>query len=197
MRRMLSKVSIITVFSATMVGCTRSQDTSSNLDSDSSSIAKHGSVPTVIPDDLTTPEILFNEPEDGNPVTVGAAFFPRQVQPDGLLTLTVKVRILSGWHIYSVDGLNGGNAPTTLNLNLPSSLKPLGPWKCPKAISVGDAHHYKGTITFQRQFSVTAKTHGTIDLSCEVGFQACDPFSCRPQTKLQVIASAEILPIID
>jgi hypothetical protein len=194
MIRMFSKVSIITLFAAVMVGCARSQHPSSKLDSDSSSIAKHGSVPTDTPDDLTTPEILSNQPEDGNPVTLGAAFYPRQVRPEGLLTLSVQVRILSGWHIYSVDGHNGGNAPTTLNLNLPSSLKPIGPWKCPKATSVGDAHHYKGTITFQRQFSVTAKSHGTIGLSCEVGFQACDPFSCRPPTKLQVSASAEILP---
>jgi hypothetical protein len=53
---------------------------------------------------------------------------------------------------------------------------------------------YEGKLEFRRTLRVGADaTPGPIEVACELGYQACDPRSCRAPAKETLITKAEIV----
>ena len=53
---------------------------------------------------------------------------------------------------------------------------------------------YEGSLDFQRKLRVrTDAATGPVSVICDFGYQVCDAFSCRPPTKVESSALAEIL----
>ena len=53
---------------------------------------------------------------------------------------------------------------------------------------------YQGSLEFRRKLRVRADAAtGPVSVTCEFGYQACDPVSCRPPTKIELSAQAKIL----
>jgi hypothetical protein len=49
-------------------------------------------------------------------------------------------------------------------------------------------------VTFRQQLRVAAgAAPGPLEVTCEFGYQACDPFRCRPPAMLVLKASAEVV----
>jgi DsbC/DsbD-like thiol-disulfide interchange protein len=136
------------------------------------------------------------EPTDQKPVEAGAELRPARVRPGEQLTLVVQVKIAPTWHIYPAEGSPGTGVPTTLTLKLPEGVEPAGPWTYPKATPVpgGQGLVHEGTVTFRRPLRVSGRAAaGPVRVECVLGFQACDPFSCRPPATLGLRAGADIV----
>jgi hypothetical protein len=53
---------------------------------------------------------------------------------------------------------------------------------------------YEGRIEFRRKLRVGADAApGPIEFACELGYQACDPRSCRAPAREELIAKGEIV----
>jgi DsbC/DsbD-like thiol-disulfide interchange protein len=143
------------------------------------------------PDDLP-----LEEPTPAQPVVVGAALRPAKVPAGGTLTLYVQARIAPTWHIYGANVTPSGNAPTTLTLQLPRGIEPAGPWVYPEGTTPanGAGVQYGGRVTFRRHLRVADDARpGPVEVRCEFGYQACDPFSCQPPATRVVTAAAEVV----
>jgi hypothetical protein len=130
-----------------------------------------------------------------HPVAASAELLPAKVRTGETLDLVVRVQAAPTWHIYAVNGSNGPGVPTTLALRLPAGIESVGQWACPKPIPGSDQQMiYEGTVEFRRSLRVeTAAAPGRIEVACELGYQACDPHACRPPTKAELVATAEVV----
>jgi hypothetical protein len=129
-------------------------------------------------------------------VVVGAALRPTKVRQGQTLTLFVQACIAPTWHIYGTEDSAGEAILTTLKLKPTQGVEPVGSWTYPRAkpATEGTTFHYQGTVTFRQQLRVAAgATPGPLEVTCEFGYQACDPFHCRPPEKLVVKASVEVV----
>ena len=131
------------------------------------------------------------QPSLREPVVVAAAANPRQAHPGDIVTLTVEIKMESGWHIGAVNGAGELSIPTRLDLKLPGGLTTAGDGDVPKPdpgiAKSGPA--YVEEVRFTRQLKVSADAApGTIELECKVAYQACDESHClRPMhAKLRV-----------
>jgi DsbC/DsbD-like thiol-disulfide interchange protein len=142
-------------------------------------------------------ESVLDEPDAGHPVTAGAHLRPESVRAGGDVTLVVLVRTAPGWHIYAAEGSAGAALPTTLKITLPETVQPVGDWTYPDAVPGpdGTGRVYQGKLTFRRQLRVSPPAvPGPFKVTCELRYQACDPFSCRPPATLALAAGGEIIP---
>jgi hypothetical protein len=127
-----------------------------------------------------------DQPTASEPVVVTATATPAQVQPGGLITLTVAIKVGIGWHIQP---LSAGelSIPTRLDLKLPETLTPVGDWNAPKPDSGTSTTGptYSGEVRFTRQLKARPDARpGKIELGCKIGYQACDDSRClRPTEK--------------
>jgi DsbC/DsbD-like thiol-disulfide interchange protein len=140
--------------------------------------------------------IVKEEPTDRQPVVAGAALRPAKIQPGGTMTIVVQVKIAPTWHIYAADADQGTSIPTTLKLKLPKGIAAKGEWSYPQATKSRDVEGsiYEGELTFRRTLNVASDVStGPLEVACEFGYQACDPFMCRPPAKLALKAKAEIV----
>jgi DsbC/DsbD-like thiol-disulfide interchange protein len=141
--------------------------------------------------------IALDPPTDRHPVVAGAALVPGKVNPGGTVTLIVKSRIAPMWHIYAADAPTGGSIATTLKLKLPDGVSTKGEWNYPTPIKNPDAEGwiYQGDLTFSRTLKLSPDlAPRAIEIACEFGYQACDAFSCRPPTTIDLKLKAQILP---
>jgi DsbC/DsbD-like thiol-disulfide interchange protein len=127
------------------------------------------------------------------------ALVPDSVAPGGTVDLTVRVKTAPTWHIYAVDNNSDIGIPTSLKLESPRGIEPIGEWTTPKAIleksDVGDALVYEGDFTFRRSLKVAAGTAtGPLAVKCEFRYQACNPSACLPPRTLTLQATATIAP---
>jgi len=109
----------------------------------------------------------------------------------------VQIKTAPRWHIYAIQGLSGTGIPTTLKLHLPSGIEAFGDWNCPPPKPGVDRQGpiYEGSVKFTRRLAISRqKVSGPINVTCELGYQACDPFSCRPPETVALNATAEIVP---
>jgi len=145
-----------------------------------------------IPDQLPV-----DEPNETHPVSTAAALFPPRARAGESLTLVVQVKTAPRWHIYATGEVSGTGMPTTLKLDLPSGVEASGDWTCPSPHPGGDGQSpiYEGNVKFIRRLAINRqKVSGPINVTCELGYQACDPFSCRPPETVALKATAEIVP---
>jgi len=150
--------------------------------------AKTESVPDQLP---------MGEPNETHPVSAAAALFPTRARAGELLIFIVQIKTAPRWHVYATGALSGTEMPTTLKLQLPSGVEAVGNWTCPAPHpgAPGQGPIYEGSVKFIRRLAINRqKVSGLITVTCELGYQACDPFSCRPPETVALKAAAEIVP---
>lgn len=144
------------------------------------------------------PELELDEPASYKPLVAAAVLRPSKVPASGTLTLTIRAKTAPGWHIYAAGQQVGSSLPTRLELELPDGVEAAGDWIYPQAAENhvgGDGQLiYEGEFTFQQRLKVGPETPlGAIKVGCEIYYQACDPFSCRPPESLKLEAAAEVV----
>jgi len=148
--------------------------------------------------DLVPDQMNLDEPNESHPVLTAAVLFPARARVGESLTLVVQIKTAPRWHIYATGALSGTGMPTTLKLQLPPGVEAIGNWSCPPPKPGADGHDpiYQGSVKFTRRLAINRqKDHlGSINVTCELGYQACDPFSCRPPETVDLKATAEIVP---
>jgi len=134
-------------------------------------------------------------PTRREPVVAGAECSPARVRAGECLSLVVRVRTAPSWHIAAVKGSKGPEVATSLSLTLPPSVEPEGKWSYPEPFPGAEGRlSYAGTVEFRRRLRVTKGTKpGPIVATCTLGYQACDPFSCRPPTETVLEVKAEVI----
>jgi DsbC/DsbD-like thiol-disulfide interchange protein len=140
--------------------------------------------------------VLTEEPTPNNPFVAIAALRPAGGGGGDLVELVIEARTAPGWHIYAVGDSQGGAVPTSLEVKLPRGVEPAGAWQYPQARAgpEGPAGIYEGRLTFRRPLKITESARrGPIEIQCEVTYQACDPFRCRPPETLTLSARGEVL----
>jgi hypothetical protein len=141
-------------------------------------------------------EVDVSEPPVSNPVAAAAAILPATLTAPAMATLVIRVRTAPAWHIYSADGPTGIGQPTRLELKLPEGIEPEGDWVNPEASPGPGAGQlvYEGDFTFRRRLKITEQAPlGRVEISCQIDYQACDPFLCRPPESLTLQAGAEVV----
>jgi DsbC/DsbD-like thiol-disulfide interchange protein len=142
-------------------------------------------------------EIILQEPASYNPLVAGALLVPSKLPAPGMMTLLIRVKTAPGWHIYAADRPAGAAQPTRLELKLSDGVETVGDWLYPEAspgAGKGQAV-YEGDFAFRRRLKVTdAAVAGQFKVECEIHYQACDPFSCRPPESLHVEVVAHFVP---
>jgi DsbC/DsbD-like thiol-disulfide interchange protein len=129
-------------------------------------------------------------------VVAAAALQPARARPGETVTLVIEVRTAPGWHIYAVEAGPGPVVPTALTLQLPPGWSAVGDWVVPEAGSNldGPGKIYEGAFAFRRPLTVAEQASaGAVEVNCDLRYQACDPFGCRPPAVLTVSARADIV----
>jgi hypothetical protein len=140
--------------------------------------------------------IPLEEPTPQKPVVAGAAIAPSKAAPGQTMILVVKAKTAATWHIYAADRPTDGAIATTLKLKLPEGIATDGEWHYPTPVPnpQGEGWVYEGDLIFYRTLKTSAgRAPGPIEVSCDFGYQACDPSSCRPPTKIALKAKAEVV----
>ena len=124
-------------------------------------------------------------------------FLPGSASVGDVVTLTVRVRIARGWHIYGVRAGGGPAQPTKLNLTLPDEVTALGDWTAPspeyETTALGISPVYQGEVDFSRKLKVSdSAAAGAFDVVCKVDYQACDHSKCLPPASIALTATLEI-----
>jgi Thiol:disulfide interchange protein DsbD, N-terminal len=142
-----------------------------------------------------TAEEAVPEPDARHPVVATAEVTPATGHPGQSWVVIIRVKLAPAWHIYAAQGPNGSGIRTTLELRLPKAIEADGQWSYPKPISGSDGQMiYEGALEFRRKLRVRPDAAaGPISVACELGYQACNPVSCRPPTKLELVARAEVV----
>ena len=141
--------------------------------------------------------ILVDEPTLENPFVAKAELRPAARSADDTVELVIEARTAPGWHIYAVGDSPAGTIPTSVEVKLPRGVEPAGPWKYPQAKPGQDGQGgiYEGKLQFLRRLQITENApKGPIEVQCELTYQACDPFRCRPPETLKLSAKGEVLP---
>jgi hypothetical protein len=135
------------------------------------------------------------EPDARNPVVATAELSPDTGHPGESSVIIIRVKMAPAWHIYAAEGSNGPGVSTTLKLTLPEAVEAEGQWSYPKPTSGSDNQMiYEGALEFRRKLRVRPDAAtGPVSVTCEFGYQACDPVLCHPPTKVKLVARAEIV----
>ena len=150
----------------------------------------------VAPESLARPSVATDrkKPDARDPVSFEATLAPARVGAGGELDLIIRVETAPTWHIYAAEGSGGPGIPTTLDLKLPEGVVTEGEWVHPEPVKGSDGQMvYEGAVEFRRRLRVGADVApGMIEVGCEIGYQACDPSSCRPPARSALKARAEV-----
>lgn len=160
--------------------------------SDGSGSVGSGSANMELPP-LADVAVEVGEPSGDEVVAWGAAVDKPSVAVGDVVTLAIRAKMDSAWHIYALKGTNttGVNVPTTLDLKLPAGLEQVGDWDIPESHLISeDTYAYDADVVFRTQVKATAA--GSHAVSCAVGFQSCNESSCRPPTSTEVKANLTV-----
>jgi DsbC/DsbD-like thiol-disulfide interchange protein len=138
------------------------------------------------------------EPTLKRPFVARAALRPAKGHRGETVELVIEARTAAGWHIYAADGPRGSGTPTSLDLKLPDGVEPAGAWHYPssKPGVEGQGAIYEGHLRFRRLLRITEQAiPGPMEIQCELRYQVCDPFRCRPPETLALSANGEIAPL--
>ena len=94
---------------------------------------------------------------------------------------TVTMMIHPGFHAYATVDPSESLIQTTIDMEFPDGITPVGEMSMPETVPTGNATtHYEGLVTFSRKF--TGNSDG--ELKANVRYQVCDNAGCRmPQKK--------------
>jgi hypothetical protein len=134
------------------------------------------------------------KPNQEHPVVASAELSPSRVRPGDTAVLVVRVQTAPTWHIYAVSGSRGPGVPTSFKLKLPDGVEAEGDWDVATPTRSSDGQIiYEGEVEFRRKLRLGAGVAiGALRVACELGYQACDPQSCRPPTRAELVAKAEV-----
>ncbi|HEV8068536.1 MAG TPA: FG-GAP-like repeat-containing protein [Planctomycetaceae bacterium] len=135
-------------------------------------------------------------PTQRKPVVATASVVPQRAKPAETVTLTVELRIAAGWHINAVSGASEPAIPTRLELKLPPSIHAIAEWKLPEPDVAEQSRGpvYRGEITFRRTLKVAEKASvGSVDVVCNLAYQACDENQCLRPTTITLKAPVEVV----
>ena len=142
-------------------------------------------------------EIEVDEPSGANPVSIGAVVVPATVGPGELVTLLVRAKLASGWHIYAADRESGPTVATTLELQLPAGVEKKGDWQCPEPelyeTVLGATYIYHDTADFLVPLRVADDAAGNLRIACEFGYQACNDDICHVPTRQSVSVDLSVV----
>lgn len=127
-----------------------------------------------------------------------ARFTPERVEPGQTATLEVRVTTAPTWHIYAMEGAEGG-LPTTLDpIRMPQGWKP-GKWVEPTPHPVVmpgidlPLMTHEGQILFTRPVEIPADFPvGEYDIEGKMGYQVCTNQTCLIPTDIAYTATLAV-----
>ena len=127
-----------------------------------------------------------------------ATLDPARVPSGGNTTLIIRVRINPPWYIYAADCPTSIAIPTSLTVGFPTGVEPAAEWEYPAARRIqkerGECDVYEGAVVFRRPIRITSEApSGSVDVPCELEFQACDNLRCSPPVCVPLTAALEIV----
>jgi hypothetical protein len=136
-----------------------------------------------------------SEPDATHPVALSAEVSPKRAAAGSEVDFIVLAKLLPTWHIYGTGRSRGPSLPTTLTLKLPKGVEAAGEWTSPEpSVGLDGQTVYEGTVEFRRKLRVDPHAaRGTVRISCTIGYQACDAFSCRLPTKETLDLAIEVV----
>jgi len=108
-------------------------------------------------------------------------------------TIVVRAEVSPGWHIYAAPTAAPSRA-TSLTLELPEGIRPIGHWEHPKAeadpLGAG-SRVYLGDVRFSHAIEVTPSVTGEQRICVVVGYQACNDRRCMQPVRQEMWVSLE------
>ncbi len=115
-------------------------------------------------------------------MTAAAMIYPASTSRGETVTVFVKVRVAPGHHIYALDKPGTMNIPTSLEAELPRTIRPEGPWRGPDPkVSEDGSRILSGDLLFQRRFRIEPQAEaGTCEVLIQIKYQVCNEALCWP-----------------
>lgn len=187
-----------------MVGCNNQQQTAA--DGEPTAVVQTSESPTATEDPADAAdqakeqppiEIQIGEPNNDEPVMLGAGIAPAQLQPGGEAVIEVRAKMAPTWHIYATDQPPPSIA-TSFDLQLPDGVASAGDWQFEPAevtsIAGETAFVYHDVISFRKRLSVGSDVPpGTLEIICAVQYQACTDSACLPPNTTTLAVEAEVV----
>lgn len=136
--------------------------------------------------------------DEESKVGILARFTPERVEPGQTATLEVRVTTAPTWHIYALEGVDGG-LPTTLDpIRMPQAWKP-GKWTEPTPHPVVmpgidlPLMTHEGEILFTRSIEIPADfPAGDYEIDGKMAYQVCTNQTCLIPTDIAYAATLAV-----
>lgn len=126
---------------------------------------------------------------------------PSPLKPGSIFTVLVTATIADGWHLYSMDQMEGGPTPTWIIVpdSQPFTLK--GRVKEPQPTVEFDANfnletrYFENSVTFEMTIKAAASVPpGTNAVRIDVRYQTCNDRTCLPPRTVNLSVPVKIGP---
>ena len=143
----------------------------------------------------------FAAQRNDNPITWSASVTKRAspVKPGSIFTIGVTATIADGWHLYSMDQIEGGPAATGLIVPDGQPFALSGEVNEPQPIVEFDpnfnleTHYFENRVTFDMSIKVSASAPpGTNIVRIDARYQTCNDRTCLPPRIVHLAASVQI-----
>lgn len=131
--------------------------------------------------------------------TMGAG--EAKVKPGGAIAVNHVAKVASGWHLYSLSTPPGGPIPTTIKVQDNSAVEkvtvqqPQPQRKFDPNFRI-DVEWFESDVVFVLQVRIKSdRPAGSVNLTAEVRYQACEAKLCLPPRKKTVSTAITIDPI--
>lgn len=118
-----------------------------------------------------------------------AEAMPRSGDSGGMATIVVRAEVSPGWHIYAKPAAAPSTA-TSLTLELPEGIRPIGHWQNPKAEvdPLGpESGVYTGEVRFSHAIEVAPSLRGEQQIGVVVTYQACNDRRCTQPVRKAIV----------
>lgn len=134
-----------------------------------------------------------------HPVRFSAALAPSALKPGGGGTLKLALRLQPGWHVNSNAPLESYLIPTTVRVTAPPGWR-VGALRYPAGkrvklpFSPNPMSLYEDQVTWSVPITVPAgASAGTVKVTAELRYQACDSKTCLPPSSLTLHLPAKVV----
>ncbi|MBV8879459.1 MAG: hypothetical protein JO332_05830 [Planctomycetaceae bacterium] len=136
----------------------------------------------------------IQETSESRPVVLHAEITPATAEPGEIVTLVVRLRIATGWHVYAAAPLQSGSQATQICMEAPPELIPRGEWLRPpgKPFESGRTI-YSGEVILQHKLLVGKVNDGKLEVPVQVSYEACNSDRCLPPASRKITTSISIL----
>jgi len=143
----------------------------------------------------------FAAQRNDNPIAWSASVTKRAspLKPGSIFTVRVTATIADGWHLYSMDQIEGGPAATGLIVPDGQPFALSGEVKEPEPIVEFDpnfnleTHYFENRVMFDMSIKVAASAApGTNTVRIDARYQTCNDRTCLPPRTVHLTASVQI-----